>query len=327
MQELSRTSVLVAAARAFGSREPDPMVRNPDYLAEKLIRPEDLQLITDHPLQAAFSQPYGEAIQSFGVLGITWMILIRTRFIDAALQEAVARGATQVVILGAGFDSRAYRFREVLQACRVVEADARPTQEHKRMRVEAVAGPPPPNLKYVALNLATDDLPSRLEQAGLSRTANTFFVLEGVTMYLPEAVVRKLLNQMALFGASGSATVLDYVTADTLLAMKTARHARVDLMADWGEPWLFGVPEPAQEFFLSAGFDSAQLSALNDRELIRRFALQGDGTVYGAAVFQRMREQSAAQRPAVQPNPQTYWLARMSCGELSPSLSNPNMLR
>ncbi len=47
----SRTSILTAAARAFGSREPDASVRNPDWVAARLIGPAELALIADHPIQ------------------------------------------------------------------------------------------------------------------------------------------------------------------------------------------------------------------------------------------------------------------------------------
>src|SRR2546428_11393589 len=52
----SRTSIVVAALRAYGAREPDPSVRNPDWLAERLLGPAQLQLITEHPIGGALHQ-------------------------------------------------------------------------------------------------------------------------------------------------------------------------------------------------------------------------------------------------------------------------------
>jgi methyltransferase (TIGR00027 family) len=125
----SRTSILVAAARAFGFRDPDEGVRNPDWIADRLIGPDELALISDHPFGKGLLQDYPEAIQNPFVAGFAGQMILRTRFIDAALLRAVKNSATQIVILGAGFDSRAYRFRELLKDCRVFEVDAEPTQE------------------------------------------------------------------------------------------------------------------------------------------------------------------------------------------------------
>src|SRR5580658_7529551 len=126
----SRTSIMVAAARAFGSREPDESIRNPDTLADLLIGDEELALIVGHPLSKGLKQDYEEARENYGIVGLAWMMLLRTRFIDDALCSAVKSGATQIVILGAGFDTRAHRFRNLLEDCRVIEVDAAPTQDH-----------------------------------------------------------------------------------------------------------------------------------------------------------------------------------------------------
>src|SRR5262249_1078788 len=104
----SRTSIVVAALRAFGAREPDAAVRNPDSLAERLLSSKELDLIRDHPIANALGQVYQEARRKQEVCGMSNLLLVRTRFFDECLQSALKGGATQVVILGAGFDTRAY---------------------------------------------------------------------------------------------------------------------------------------------------------------------------------------------------------------------------
>src|SRR6516165_5787600 len=108
----SRTSIVVAALRAFGAREPDVSVRNPDWLAEQLITREDLELITEHPISKAFFEDYEKGRTNREVAGMSNLMLVRTRFIEEQLQRALENGATQLVILGAGFDTRAYRFEK-----------------------------------------------------------------------------------------------------------------------------------------------------------------------------------------------------------------------
>src|SRR4051812_28463820 len=75
----SRTAILTAAARAFGSREPDASVRNPDSLADRLVGPAELALIADHPISGAFAREFEDAIADPEVFGFTWLMLVRTR--------------------------------------------------------------------------------------------------------------------------------------------------------------------------------------------------------------------------------------------------------
>src|SRR5215470_13009107 len=95
----SRTSIVVAALRAFGSREPDSSVRNPDSLAPRMLTPEELLLIREHPIAAALGQDYQEARKIREVAGMSNLLLVRTRYIDDRLQRAIAGGPAQVVIL------------------------------------------------------------------------------------------------------------------------------------------------------------------------------------------------------------------------------------
>ena len=84
----SKTSIMVAGCRAFASHDPDPSIRNPDWLAEQLIGPQERALIPDTPSIKALSMPYEEGLKN-GSIGVCRMMLIRTRFIDDRLKEAV----------------------------------------------------------------------------------------------------------------------------------------------------------------------------------------------------------------------------------------------
>jgi methyltransferase (TIGR00027 family) len=232
----SRTSILVAAARAFGSRDPDPGVRNPDVFADKLMGPEELELISGHPLSKGLEQDYAEASQNPAIVLFASLMILRTRFIDDAMKRAVESGARQIVILGAGFDSRAYRFRELFKNCRIIEVDAKNTQEYKRRRIESVAGQAPPNLSYVSVDFAADDLGDALLKAGFREGEKCFFIWEGVCMYIPEASVRQTLRTLRSLSASGSTLVLDYANSLGIELTKRNLQGPVGLAASWGEP-------------------------------------------------------------------------------------------
>ena len=181
----SRTCLLVAAARAFGSRELDESLRNPDMLADQLIGPAELALISGHPLSQIGEREYAEAAHDPAIVFFVWAMLARTRFIDDALRRAVRNGAKQIVILGAGLDTRAYRFRELLQQCRVIEVDAEPTQQYKKHRLRAAMVDVPPNLTYARCDFACDSLSEVLRAAGYNAGEKTFYIWEGVCLYVP----------------------------------------------------------------------------------------------------------------------------------------------
>src|SRR5262245_41429177 len=110
----SGTAEVVCSYRGIAAQHPDARLRNPDDLAERMCsRP------------GIFPRDYAGARKVIDDNGVTFaayfMINARTHYIDAALRRALAEGATQVVILGAGYDSRAYRFREAFPKVRFFE--------------------------------------------------------------------------------------------------------------------------------------------------------------------------------------------------------------
>ena len=275
----SRTSLVVAAARAFGAREPDESVRNPDWLAERLLGPEERALIHEHPLSGALEQDYGQARQNPLVAGTSNFMLVRTRFIDDHLERAVQNGATQIVILGAGFDTRAYRFKERLKSQRIFEVDHHATQEFKKRRLQEALGHLPDHVTFVEVDFKRDALRDVLRGAGYQATGKTFFIWEGVSMYLTEETVRETLRTISQ-AAPGSSLVMDYSCQATIEAMQRfpelPQHRHT---TDWGEPWLFGVPDGSErEFFQSCGLELRESISIVRGAAMNRYLTRADGT-------------------------------------------------
>lgn len=273
---------MVAAGRAFGAREADASVRNPDWLAERLLGPEELELIDGHPLSRALDN-YQEASRDPQVAGTVVMMQVRTRYIDQKLEQALRNGATQVVILGAGFDTRAYRFEELLRGKRVFEVDSRPTQARKRQRVEAVLGHAPENVVYVPVDFNADKLGDVLREAGYRISEKTFLIWEGVSMYLPEERVRETLRSIATESAPGSSLVMDYASRGALEFMtKYPEFSPSKMLEAWGERWMFGVPDGQEkQFFAEAGLDASELFPVYSAESVKRYLTRSDGTTLG----------------------------------------------
>ena len=275
----SRTSILVAAARAFGAREPDTRVRNPDFLAAKLIGPDELALIAEHPIAAALAQDYAEARNNPEVAGISNLMLARTKYIDDHLEKAVRDGVDQVVILGAGFDTRAYRFAELLAGRKVFEVDYGPTQAIKKQRLAAL-GPVPSNVTYAEIDFKRETLHDALGHAGYDPTQKTFFIWEGVSMYVPRDGVVSTLRTIATFAAPGSTLVMDFAEQallDVLGKFPDAPQNR--FTSRWNEPWIFGVPDAKErEFFRDCGLEMREMMMLYGKQAAARYLTRSDGT-------------------------------------------------
>jgi len=304
----------VAAGRAVGAREPDPSARNPDYLAEKLLG-DPSTLDVDHPAVRALSLGYDEAMKDVEVVSSVRMMTVRTRFIDEALERAVAGGATQVVILGAGFDSHAYRCQDLLAHVRVFEVDRPATQALKKQRKNDVLGGPPANLTYVAIDFQHEDLPEVLTRHGYDPAQRTFFILEGVTMYLPEEAVRSTLRFVGAH-PPGSGIVFDFVyraMVDMLkgLDMATVSNAArpfverfLNLIKD--EPWVFGLPVGGEREYLSEfGLELREAFTIGGEESLKRYVTKADGAQVGAqAIAEAMARMAERGQAAGQSSPQ-----------------------
>jgi len=319
----SRTAILTAAARALGSREPDASVRNPDWLAERLIGPAELALIADHPIGHALDRDFQEAIDDPDVFGFVWLMLVRTRFIDEVMQRALRDGATQLVILGAGFDTRAQRFADLLRDTTVIEIDYASTQEYKQRRVEAVLGGSTAAVVYAPIDFARESLAEVLRRAGFDSARKTYYVCEGVSMYVPEEGMTQTLREIAAISAPGSTLLLEYLNRSGIDVLMKYPSGMIKNALDWGEPFVFGVPDGQdREFFLDAGLELGEALKIGSPESVRRYAMRQDGSYYGAHlehVFRQRREaalnamdEAGRQQVARSAATSGYWLAEVN---------------
>ncbi|MQA93556.1 MAG: SAM-dependent methyltransferase [Streptosporangiales bacterium] len=139
--------------------------------------------------------------------GIWGSMLCRKRYADDRVAEAVREGPEQLLVLGAGLDTRAYRLAGDLP---VVEVDLPANIADKRARVEAVFGRVPPNVTLLPVDFETDDLAALLD---LDRP--TMIVWEAVTQYLTENGFRKTFALLSK-AAPGGRLIFTYVLADFL---------------------------------------------------------------------------------------------------------------
>ena len=202
----SRTAELVAVSRARHLlRHGTPYVFE-DPFAIHFVGDRWRRVIGSRVLDALFSKVLVRKL-----MPITTQHLIRARFAEDCLEEAVRRGVTQYVILGAGFDSFAFRRPDL--DLTVFEVDLAATIELKEERAAAAGMTPPDTLRFVPIDFEKDDLRTELVAAGLDPGRPSFFNWMGVSYYLTENAILDNLDRMADIGGPGAEVVLDYLIA------------------------------------------------------------------------------------------------------------------
>jgi methyltransferase (TIGR00027 family) len=228
-----------------------------------------------------------------------------------------------LVILGAGFDTRAHRFAELLKDVAIFEVDYCTTQEHKKRRVEAALGGPPSNVTYAPIDLARENLGEVLRRAGFQSRRKAYYICEGVSMYVPEKGMKETLRAIAAESAPGSVLLLEYMNRTGIEVMMKYPMGMIKNAIDWGEPFVFGVPDGQdREFFLDMGLELGETLKIGTPESVKRYTMRQDGSYYGAhlaKVFQERREAAlkamdeAGRAQAVRAEATSgYWLAELT---------------
>jgi methyltransferase (TIGR00027 family) len=164
-----------------------------------------------------------------------WFIAARSRIAEDALTAAVNDGATQLVVLGAGLDTLAYR-TPLAGRLRIFEVDHPATQAWKREMLAAAAIPVPDRLSFVPVDFERETLAETLEAAGLNAAERSFFSWLGVVPYLTGQAIFSTLGYMAQL-RGGAEVVFDYVNpaASIAPAGRAAHKALAERVAAVGE--------------------------------------------------------------------------------------------
>ncbi len=181
--------------------------------------------------------------------------VVRTRLIDELVVEAITEGDTQFVLLGAGFDSRAYRLAEA-QAVAVFEVDHPATLRVKRARLEAL-GPRLAHVHFVAADFEVDDVEVALADAGFDEHTRSVVLWEGVVSYLSAPAVDRNFDLLSRLCCEGSRLVFTYVDRRALDG--SIEFAEAKRWKSWvrlnGEPFVFGFrPDDLAAYLAGRGF-------------------------------------------------------------------------
>ncbi len=251
----SSTARGAAAYRAIHQRHESAAIFR-DPFAEKILDAE-----TRATLDEIAADPSRRGIRLF--------IVSRSRFSEEALAASVARGARQVVVLGAGLDT--FSLRNPYSDVRVFEVDFPATQAWKRERLRESGLAIPDTLTFAPVDFERESLADGLARAGFRHDRPAFFQWLGVTPYLTRETISSTLDFIA--GIPGSAVAFDYT--EPFENQSPERRARLMAMAESaaarGEPWLsfFDPPEIAA-ILRDKGFQDIEDVAFAD--IIKRYS-------------------------------------------------------
>ena len=236
----SRTALATAYMRAAHQLLDDPPLLFSDPVALPLLGERAGEIIRGR--LDRFQSPGGKALRSH--------VCLRSRFAEDRLAQAVARGAKAYVLVGAGFDSFAFRQPDWARRIHIFEVDHPATQAEKRERIASSNLCVPDNMTFVANDFSERSLGEALARTGLSREEAVFFSWLGVCMYLKQAAIVETLSAMATF-AAGSEVVLTFKQPDG--AENSGKLA--DTVAAVGEAFVsFFTPDEMDALLRRCGF-------------------------------------------------------------------------
>ena len=272
----SESALGVTLFRAFATRDARPEIRGHDHMAEAFL-PEELRRMIDNPDVREWVIAKAPGSYEY--------FIARTAFFDAAVRRALDDNVPQLVFLGAGYDSRVYRFADHIRETRIFELDVASTQQRKKTMLQQAGVAVPDAVTFVPVNFTRDALKNVLASAGLDQNKHTLYIWEGVTYYLPAAAVDQTLACVRTISGAGAELCLDYMIDAPDMASRYGVAQSQALMRDTyhAEPIQFRIPEGTLELFLAErGY--ATLEHLVARDLEKTYLTLASGDLGGSVL-------------------------------------------
>jgi methyltransferase (TIGR00027 family) len=244
-QSVGNTALGAALCRLIEQSEPEETRLFSDPMVKYLIGPFIWALMQFASVRN-FTIKKTDAIMQ----GIYGAQICRTRFIDDAVQATLSQGIRQLVILGAGFDTRPYRLPG-MERVKAFEVDLPSVQEDKEKKFRKHFGRLPENVTFIPIDFDTQSLKAALAGTAFDPSRPATFIWEGVTQYIPEEAVRRTLVFVGK-SAPGSILIFTYVLKNIIERRSDIPGAdkMMDFMAKRNHPWLFGLEPSSIPTFL-----------------------------------------------------------------------------
>jgi len=248
-RKTSRTAEMTCLSRAASSLEKVDHYHGDDYLAVCLL-PSFIRVLIHTSLCRKFF------VRFLAPKGVYEYVIARTKYVDAAFRRALTERFDQILLFGAGFDTRALRFHSEAEPTRVFELDAPLTQMAKIKQFRKRKLSIPSNLVFIAVDFEKEALSHKLDMPEFRKDQRTLFILEGLLMYLEPDSVRSTLRIIREYAGVGSRVVFDYIQASVLRHENTlyGESGLAKTVAKAGEQWRFGIePDEIESFAMAHG--------------------------------------------------------------------------
>jgi methyltransferase (TIGR00027 family) len=255
----SRTSLGVAWLRAAHQIvDAEPHILD-DPIVGRLLDPRAIDRIRTDPAR----------LQSDGARALRAHVVVRSRYAEDRLQDAVARGVRQLVVLGAGLDTFAYRQPTWAGALRIFEVDWPATQADKRARLARAAVPVPDNVVFVPIDFERTPAADALASHGFDAAAPAFVSWLGVMMYLTRDAIAAVFAFVRALPPS-SEIAFSFMPAPADAPAASDGQSFADRVASLGEPLRTHIaPEELVTWLTGMGF--AEVTLLTPEEIDARY--------------------------------------------------------
>jgi len=272
----SKTALWTTHMRAFSTIEENKEIRGQDVLA-KIFLPADqcreLQGVENHH----------QLKEKYFVIGVYEYVMARTKIFDQFFKRALEENFEQIVFFGAGYDSRSYRFKELIGSIKIFELDIAPTQHHKKQCLAKAGIDIPGQTTFIPINFNTESIKDALLPTDFDNNKKTFFIWEGVTFYLGAEAVDDTLEFVRSNSKAGSAIIFDYIALwpGIMEAYGVKELIEFNSKKQSGESGnSFALNEGSIKSFLSErGFEISV--HLNTEEIEKNYLTLKNGTLFG----------------------------------------------
>jgi methyltransferase (TIGR00027 family) len=271
----SRTAEWTCMSRAISSLEKDERYKSNDYLAARLL-PKYINTLIHVPCV----RRYFTKVMAPG--GMYEYVIARTKYIDNVFQTVLSDHFSQVLIMGAGFDTRSLRFQSSNHSTGIYELDVPVTQQAKIHQYTKRGLSIPESVHFVAIDFDKESLSEKLEEAGFARNLRSLFVMEGLLMYLQPESVDATFRVCSEFAGKGSEVVFDVIHASVARREGHFEYEEqaVKRVSGVGEQWQFGLDQEEIDDFLSA-YGMEMIETCNAQQLEDRYFQGDDGKPVG----------------------------------------------
>jgi methyltransferase (TIGR00027 family) len=271
-KNISETAGSVTYFRACSNKE--RKLKGPDYIAKEFHSGSAKLKLNLSPILLPLLKKY--------IPGTYEWVASRTFLFDKIFKEALTNNFNQIVIMGAGFDSRAYRFIDYIKATKIFEVDVAPTQEIKKKILKDKNINIPDEMQFVSVNFNKDNLGDRLFQSDFKKGKKNLFIWEGVTEYLTDDAVDSTLTFIKNNSMGGSLVAFTYIYREVIEGNYKYYGSKeiVNMVSKYGEPYCFGIHEGGiNKFLKKRGFKV--LKNYTPEELEKLYLTFSNGKPFG----------------------------------------------